>query len=260
VADGDVLTKVAGHQAFATPTAQRAASSTTPSPIGTAAIGTAATDARADHVHATGAGTPSTQAFGDSAVVGTGPAAAMSNHKHAMPAVPTASQIPVSPAVAGASDVQGVLEALALMRVKTTHLDTAQLTDWKFNPPVLVAGVTGKIIVPLSAPFVALHVPTTAFESLADAVEIGLNSDELGFSPIFSMGLGEWGNGGPNFYWLMSAYAYPTGATTLGGDPSYTGQPLVLRGNSSITAGDGNADITVVYYLADPGTAAEAPP
>src|SRR5205085_1283775 len=65
---------------------ERAASSTTPAVVGTAAVGTGTTDARADHVHGTGAGTPSTQAFGDSASTGTGPAAAMTDHKHAMPA------------------------------------------------------------------------------------------------------------------------------------------------------------------------------
>ena len=67
---------------------QRAAQTTTPSAIGTAATGTGITDARDDHVHATGAGTPSTQAFGDTVVVGTGPAASMTDHKHAMPADP----------------------------------------------------------------------------------------------------------------------------------------------------------------------------
>lgn len=71
-----------------TPAAERAAASTTPAAIGTAAVGVGTTDARADHVHATGAGTPSTQAFGDAAATGSGPAAAMTDHKHAMPANP----------------------------------------------------------------------------------------------------------------------------------------------------------------------------
>jgi hypothetical protein len=55
-----------------------------PANVGTAAVGTAVKAARSDHVHATGAATPSTQAFGDSAVTGSGPAAAMTDHKHAM--------------------------------------------------------------------------------------------------------------------------------------------------------------------------------
>ena len=38
---------------------------TTPAAIGTAAVGAATVASRRDHVHATGAGTPSTQAFGD---------------------------------------------------------------------------------------------------------------------------------------------------------------------------------------------------
>jgi hypothetical protein len=43
---------------------------------------------RAGHIHNTGAGTPSTQAFGDAAATGSGPAAAMTDHKHAMMASP----------------------------------------------------------------------------------------------------------------------------------------------------------------------------
>ena len=84
---------------------ERAASSTTPSAVGTAAIGTGTTDARADHVHATGAGTPSTQAFGDAAATGTGPAAAMTDHKHAMPANPVRAQSSTTPAAVGTAAV-----------------------------------------------------------------------------------------------------------------------------------------------------------
>lgn len=61
---------------------------TTAAAIGTSAGGSAATPSKSDHVHATGAGTPSTQAFGDAAATGAGPAAAMTDHKHAMPANP----------------------------------------------------------------------------------------------------------------------------------------------------------------------------
>lgn len=63
---------------------------TTPAAIGTAAAGAATTATRRDHVHPTGAGTPSTQAFGDAAATGSGPAAAMTDHKHAMMAAPAA--------------------------------------------------------------------------------------------------------------------------------------------------------------------------
>ncbi len=58
---------------------------TAPAAVGTAAAGSAATAPHRDHVHATGAGTPSTQASGDAAATGTGPAAAMTDHKHAFP-------------------------------------------------------------------------------------------------------------------------------------------------------------------------------
>ena len=63
-----------------------ATSATAAVAIGTAAAGTSGhAPSRDDHVHPTGAGTPSTQAIGDAAVTGSG-AAAMTNHKHAMPA------------------------------------------------------------------------------------------------------------------------------------------------------------------------------
>jgi hypothetical protein len=66
-----------------------ALSTTNPAAIGTAAPGTSSLTSKSDHVHATGAGTPVTQAFGDAAAIGTGPAAAMTDHKHGMPAAPT---------------------------------------------------------------------------------------------------------------------------------------------------------------------------
>lgn len=62
--------------------------------VGTSSGGTAGTVSASDHVHATGAGTPSTQAFGDAAATGSGPAAAMTDHKHAMPANPVAYAAP----------------------------------------------------------------------------------------------------------------------------------------------------------------------
>ena len=72
-----------------TPTWKAAHDGTDPAAIGTVAVGTSLFTSHRDHVHATGAGTPSTQAFGDAAVIGTGPAASMTDHKHAMPAAPT---------------------------------------------------------------------------------------------------------------------------------------------------------------------------
>lgn len=62
---------------------------TVPAAIGTAAVGSATSVPHRDHVHATGAGTPSTQAFSDAAATGSGPAASMTDHKHAWPALGT---------------------------------------------------------------------------------------------------------------------------------------------------------------------------
>lgn len=67
---------------------------TGPAAVGTQANGVSANIARIDHVHATGAGTPSTQAFGDAAATGSGPAASMTDHKHAMPANPVSFATP----------------------------------------------------------------------------------------------------------------------------------------------------------------------
>jgi hypothetical protein len=67
---------------------------TTTAAVGTSAGGAATTTSKSDHVHATGAGTPSTQAFGDAASTGSGPAAAMTDHKHGMPANPVAYAAP----------------------------------------------------------------------------------------------------------------------------------------------------------------------
>jgi hypothetical protein len=83
--------------------------------IGTASPGTAGqVPARGDHVHPTGAGTPSTQAIGDAASTGTGPAAAMTDHKHAMPAFGT-PVLPTSALAAGA--------ASTVVRSDHTHAD-----------------------------------------------------------------------------------------------------------------------------------------
>ena len=71
-----------------------APSAATPQAVGTAAAGTSTTKSNDDHVHPSGAGTPSTQAFGDAAATGTGPAASMTDHKHAMPANPVAYAAP----------------------------------------------------------------------------------------------------------------------------------------------------------------------
>lgn len=75
----------------------RTLSASAPGAVGTAAAGSAQTASSSDHVHATGAGTPSTQAFGDAAAKGTGPAAAMTDHKHAMPANPVRAQAATNP-------------------------------------------------------------------------------------------------------------------------------------------------------------------
>lgn len=88
-AEGDtVAAGAAGKVSDAGHRHAREAFGTTAAAIGTSAGGSATTPSKSDHVHASGAGTPSTQAFGDAAAVGSGPAASMTDHKHAMPAQP----------------------------------------------------------------------------------------------------------------------------------------------------------------------------
>jgi hypothetical protein len=119
------------------------APTTTPAAIGTQAGGTGDTFTRGDHVHATGASTPSTQAFGDAAAIGSGPAASMTDHKHAMPA-----------------------HALA------THqemLATADLTDW---PRVAALSMSSQLITNLLDPVSAQDAAT---KNYVDAIASGLN-------------------------------------------------------------------------------------
>jgi len=81
---GDVAATGAGPAAAMTNHVHgREAFGATAAAVGTSSGGAAATPSRSDHVHATGAGTPSTSARGDAAATGTGPAASMTDHKHA---------------------------------------------------------------------------------------------------------------------------------------------------------------------------------
>ena len=93
IAASDTAGAAAAAQAASWP-ATTPFDATAPAAVGTATVGVATKAAHRDHVHPTGAGTPSTQAFGDSAAIGTGPAAAMTDHKHAMPANPVAYATP----------------------------------------------------------------------------------------------------------------------------------------------------------------------
>lgn len=105
--DGDVAS--ANVDGAKTTPSLRTLSASAPAAIGTAAAGSGQTASSSDHVHPTGAGTPSTQAFGDAAATGSGPAAAMTDHKHAMPAnpAPTPAASVTGPDAFGASAVVG---------------------------------------------------------------------------------------------------------------------------------------------------------
>ena len=83
---------------------------TTTAAVGTSAGGSATTASKGDHVHATGAGTPTTSAIGDAAATGTGPAAAMTNHVHGREALSTATPIVESGAGATGTGVKSSRE------------------------------------------------------------------------------------------------------------------------------------------------------
>lgn len=116
---------------------------TTPANIGTQAGGSADTFARGDHVHATGAGTPSTQAFGDAAATGTGPAASMTDHKHGFPAHTAA--------------------------IHQELIATADLTDW---PRVASLDLNSQKITSLLDPTAAQDAATKAY---VDATAAGID-------------------------------------------------------------------------------------
>lgn len=89
-ADGSAVTttvdyKAAHHQHTGSDGSATVFDSSTPAAIGTAAAGSNTVASRTNHVHATGAGTPTTAAYGDTAATGTGPAAAMTDHRHGLP-------------------------------------------------------------------------------------------------------------------------------------------------------------------------------
>lgn len=100
--------------------------------VGTSAVGTSTAGARSDHVHATGAGTPSTQAFSDAATTGTGPAAAMTDHKHAMPVLGYGLSGAGTPAV-GLTTASGLATA-------TTAISAAAYADVTGATVSLAAG------------------------------------------------------------------------------------------------------------------------
>ena len=101
--------------------------------VGTAATGSAGKAARRDHVHATGAGTPSTQAFGDSPSTGTGPAAAMTDHKHGMPAAPTGAVAGTPGLTYGTSNATGAAATFVATDASVAVFDAT-------NPAATVPG------------------------------------------------------------------------------------------------------------------------
>jgi uncharacterized protein YbjQ (UPF0145 family) len=113
---------------------------TAPAAIGTSAAGTSLFSSHRDHVHATGAGTPSTQAFGDSATTGSGPAAAMTDHKHAMPANPVSYAVPAL--TLGTANAAG--SAATLIRTDATILafDATSPSTQAFGDAAVVGTAT----------------------------------------------------------------------------------------------------------------------
>jgi hypothetical protein len=159
-------------------------SSTTPGAIGTAAVGAGLTAARGDHVHASGAGTPSTQAFGDAAATGAGPAASMTDHKHAMPADPVTAHVAAGDPHTGyatdtdltnhaaAADPHTVYVLESLFTAKGTIITASAAS----TPSSLAAGADDTILMADAAAagglkWVASATPST--QAFGDAATIG---------------------------------------------------------------------------------------
>lgn len=134
----------------------RTLSASAPAAIGTAATGSALTASSSDHVHATGAGTPSTQAFGDAAATGSGPAAAMTDHKHAMPAALTDQRDFVIDG-GGATITTGIKGDIRFKYACT-------ITGW-----TLLADQSGSIVVNIWKDTYANYPPTVADKITASA-------------------------------------------------------------------------------------------
>ena len=166
---------------------------TTPANVGTAAVGAATVAARRDHVHATGAGTPSTQAIGDAAATGTGPAAAMTDHKHAMPAFGT------GPAAVGTQANGSSANIARIDHVHATGAGTpstqamgdaaavgtgpaASMTDHKHAMPSLGFGLTSN-----STPAVSLTT-ASAFATATTSVSAATYADVTGVTVTLASG------------------------------------------------------------------------
>jgi len=170
---------------------------TTPAAIGTAVAGTALTASHRDHVHATGAGTPSTQAFGDAAATGSGPAASMTDHKHAMPANPVTAHesayahTDIAGHIADASDAHGA-SAISILDTAGDFTATdvegalaelqtdAEAAAHSHEIPVVVDGATASttapyamVRIPNACTIVSVHVKTAENITIGATAWIG---------------------------------------------------------------------------------------
>jgi hypothetical protein len=223
-----------------TPAAERAASSTTPAAVGTAAVGVGTTDARADHVHATSAGTPSTQAFGDAAAIGAGPAAAMTDHKHAMPALGTATPT-TADATAGAAGT-----AVSASASDHRHLGHAQLHDHS-------TAADGTALAPVT-------VATTSALAADIAIQAKVAGDVVGRLNIDATGKMAWSDGAA----AADVTLYRAAADKLSTDDMFqvrnaTGVVVYGTGGNVLRGFLTTADTNPAFYVGSDGGLAWGP-
>jgi hypothetical protein len=144
-----------------------------PLAVGTASAGSNYSFSDSAHIHPTGAGTPTTQAYGDAAATGSGPAAAMTDHKHAMMAATgsgmTATDLTTPTSINATGDTTGgvtlgsqtaaastewIIRAFGLYTIaNSATARTCNVTPYWGSTALPTVGINVKTSVAFTAPF-----------------------------------------------------------------------------------------------------------
>lgn len=246
---GDISTQAFGDAAAAGTTGEIADAGhkhawpslgTTAAAVGTSAGGSATTPSKSDHVHATGAGTPSTQAFADSATTGSGPAASMTDHKHAMPTLGYGLLGNSAPAIG--------LTTASAYATATTSISAATYADVTGVTVTLAAG-TWLIIAVANA---------SVITTTAGIMHIAItdNSNTIISEGSQSMGIGT-ATVAQNGNCVVVGIVTPSGSTAYKmraarGNTTYTSTIIIMDGagvNTSNNVSDGSDKGTGIFAV-----------